>query len=334
MVDMPCISVRELKKDYIVNRKSPGLASAVKNLFSRNNETITAVGGISFEVEEGEFVGFIGPNGAGKTTTIKMLSGVLYPTSGCTEVLGFTPSNRKREFLRQIAFVMGNKTQLWWDLPTLDGIALLRDIYEIPEDQCRASVDLLSDLLGLKKLLNVQVRKLSLGERMKCELMASLIHMPRVLFLDEPTIGLDLVSRKAIREFLKQYNKETGATVILTSHYLEDIKALCERIVFINAGRIVYDGRISDLMSEFAPEVIIKCVFAKPVGEEDLAGLGQLGVIVENSNNVEIGLRVPRSQGPKVASSITSDYDVEDLLIEEMPLDGILERMYVNEPVG
>lgn len=331
---MSCIKVSDLRKDYVVHRKEPGLSNAVKSLFVRKKEVKTAVNNISFEVEHGEFVGFIGPNGAGKTTTIKMLSGILFPSSGEVEVIGFRPCERKNKFLRQITFVMGNKSQLWWDLPTIDALYLLKDIYQVPDEPFKKSVDLLTDLLGLGKLIDVQVRKLSLGERMKCELMASIIHMPKVIFLDEPTIGLDIISQKAMREFLKQYNRETGATIILTSHYLEDIKALCDRIVFINSGSIIYDGKMTELMNEFAREVIIKCVFTGPLASADCNRLAGLGEIIDNTDNIEIALRVLRHDGPRVSAAITSDFPIDDLLIEEMPLDRIVARMYTNEAVG
>jgi ABC-2 type transport system ATP-binding protein len=331
---MPCIRIADLKKDYTIHRKEPGLLGAVKGLFARQTEIKTAVDGISFDVDAGEFVGFIGPNGAGKTTTIKMLTGILYPTSGHTEVLGFTPSERKHEFLRQIAFVMGNKVQLWWDLPAMDSLCLLRDIYQVPEKTFRQAVDTLTELLGLSDLLNIQVRKLSLGERMKCELMAALIHMPKVLFLDEPTIGLDLISRKSMREFLKKYNEETGATIILTSHYLEDIKELCKRIVFINGGHIMYDGQIADLMSGYAGDVIVKCTFSKPLDSDDKGKLSNLGTTIESLTDLEVALRVPRSHGAGISSMLARDFPVEDLLIEELPLDGIVARMYANVSVG
>jgi len=330
---MSIISVRNLKKDYYFHRKEPGFAGAVKSLFSRKKEVNEAVKGISFSVEEGEFIGFIGPNGAGKTTTIKMLAGVLYPTDGTAEVLGFNPTHRKKEFLQRIAFVMGNKAQLWWDLPAMESFYLLKDIYEVPEDQFQNSVNLLSDLLGIKKLLNIQVRKLSLGERMKCEIMASLLHMPKVLFLDEPTIGLDLISQKAIREFLKKYNQETKATIILTSHYLEDIKALCERIIFINKGLIVYDGLVASLMKKFAQQVIIKCIFTRRIANKEIERLKKIGEITLNINNTEIAVKTNRNDGPEISSFIVQNYPTEDLLIEEMPLEDIISRMYEDEQV-
>jgi ABC-2 type transport system ATP-binding protein len=330
---MPCIRIVDLKKDYTIHRKEPGLLGAVKGLFARQTEIKTAVDAISFDVDSGEFVGFIGPNGAGKTTTIKMLTGILYPTSGHAEVLGFTPSERRHEFLRQIAFVMGNKVQLWWDLPAMDSLCLLRDIYQVPEKSFRKAVATLTDLLGLGDVMNIQVRKLSLGERMKCEVMAALIHMPRVLFLDEPTIGLDLVSRKSMREFLKQYNYETGATIILTSHYLEDIKELCKRIVLINGGRIMYDGQITDLMSGYAGDVIVKCDFSTPLKPDAMERLSVLGTVVEKLTNQEVALRVPRSQGARFSAMLAADFPVGDLLIEELPLDGIVARMYAEVPV-
>ena len=238
---------------------------SIKSLISRKYEKVKAVDEISFQIEEGELVGFIGPNGAGKTTTLKCLSGLLYPTSGEVSVLGFTPFQREHAYLKQIALVMGQKNQLWWDLPVYDTFLLNKEIYEISDQKFEEVVSRLSGLLDVEHLLKIQVRKLSLGERMKMELIASLIHSPKVLFLDEPTIGLDVIMQKNLREFIKEYNKKFGATIILTSHYMKDVEALCKRVIIINFGKILYDGLLSELIKKFAPYKLITVIFAQEV---------------------------------------------------------------------
>src|SRR3989344_6721039 len=222
------ISVKDLKKYYQIHEKEPGIGGTLKSLFNRKYSDAKAVDGISFEIEEGELIGFIGPNGAGKTTTLKVLSGLLYPTSGEARVLGYNPFDRKPQFQKQFSLVMGQKNQLWWDLPALDSFLLNKEIYEVPQAQFDQTLDDLVSMLDLKKVIKIQVRKLSLGQRMKCELVAALLHQPKVLFLDEPTIGLDVVMQQKIREFIKDYNQKYQATIILTSHYMEDVKALCK----------------------------------------------------------------------------------------------------------
>lgn len=249
---MPIISARNLTKQYHIYKKEEGLAGAVKSFFKRTYETKTAVEKISFDIEQGELIGFIGPNGAGKTTTLKMLSGLLYPTSGSVSVLDHTPFQRKPAFLKQISLVMGQKNQLWWDLPPMDTFLLNKEIYEIPDKAFTQRVEELSDLLDVKDILHVQVRKLSLGQRMKCELMAALLHQPKILFLDEPTIGLDVVVQHKLRNFIKEYNKKYNATILLTSHYMRDVKQLCDRVIVINFGRIIYDGNLDRLMEKYA----------------------------------------------------------------------------------
>ncbi|MBI2035034.1 MAG: ABC transporter ATP-binding protein, partial [Candidatus Levybacteria bacterium] len=246
---MSVISVSHLTKHYKVHKKDPGLAGSLRSIFSRKYETVKAVEDVSFSVDEGELIGFIGPNGAGKTTTLKCLSGLLYPTSGKVDVLGFTPFDRKTKFLKQIALVMGQKNQLWWDLPAIDTFLLNKEIYEISKKRFDEVVNDLTKLLDIEEQLRVQVRKLSLGQRMKMELVASLIHSPKVLFLDEPTIGLDVVMQKKIREFLREYNHKYKATILLTSHYMRDVEALCKRVIVINFGKILYDGKLSDLIA-------------------------------------------------------------------------------------
>ncbi len=251
MISMAIIEVKNLTKSFKIYKKAPGLGGAIKSLFSRKYENKVAVNDVSFKIEEGELIGFIGPNGAGKTTTLKMLSGLLYPSTGSVSVLGFNPFDRKKDFLKKISLVMGQKNQLWWDLPPMDTLLLNKEIYEISDSDFKSRVEELSDLLDVKDILHIQVRKLSLGQRMKCELMAALMHRPKILFLDEPTIGLDVVVQQRVRHFIKEYNEKYKATILLTSHYMQDVKALCNRVVVINHGSIIYDGALNDLLKKF-----------------------------------------------------------------------------------
>lgn len=244
------ISVSHLSKFYESFKKEPGILGSLKSLVSRKYEKIHAVNDISFEIEEGELVGFIGPNGAGKTTTLKCLSGLLYPNKGKIEVLGHNPYERKSDFLRQIALVMGQKNQLWWDLPVMETLLLNKEIYELSKERFNQVVRDLAKLLDVEHLLKVQVKKLSLGQRMKCELIAALLHSPRVLFLDEPTIGLDVVMQQNLREFIREYNRKYRATILLTSHYMVDVEELCKRIIIIDEGRIIFDGPISSIVKK------------------------------------------------------------------------------------
>jgi ABC-type uncharacterized transport system, ATPase component len=247
------IAVKDLAKSFDYYKKETGLRNSVKNLFHREKLVKQAVKGITFEIAEGEIVGFLGPNGAGKTTSLKMLSGILYPTSGSASVLGYTPWERKKVFKKQFSIVMGQKGQLWWDLPASESLLLNKYIYEINDKDFYNTLEELSELLGVRDLMNVQVRRLSLGERMKMELIASLIHRPKVLFLGEPTIGLDIISQKKIRDFLKYFNQQTKTTVILTSHYMNDIEDLCKRVIIINEGALVFDGelkKVNDLFNQ------------------------------------------------------------------------------------
>src|SRR3989344_308633 len=262
---MSVISVFHLSKYYQIHQKEPGITGSIKSLFSRKYETVKAVNDISFKINEGELVGFIGPNGAGKTTTLKCLSGLLYPTKGEIRVLGFNPYNRKPEFLKSISLVMGQKNQLWWDLPSIDTFLLNKEIYAVPDGEYNKVLDELSRLLDVKKILKTPVKKLSLGQRMKMELIASLIHSPKVLFLDEPTIGLDVVMQKNLREFIKEYNMRFKATIVLTSHYMGDVEELCRRVIIINFGKIVFDGQLSSLVTKYAPYKKIKVLFKEYV---------------------------------------------------------------------
>src|SRR5579871_1483493 len=288
---MPIIEVENLSKIYRTQKRLPGLAGAVKGLFSRDYTEVRAVDGVSFNIEEGELVGFLGPNGAGKTTTLKMLSGILYPTSGTAKVMGFIPSDRKNEYRRQFALVMGQKNQLWWDLPAQESLFVNKEIYGVSDTDYKETLDEMTELLQVKHLLGIMVRELSLGERMKFELIASLLHRPRVLFLDEPTIGLDVVAQKNIREFIKDYNRRTKTTILLTSHYMNDIQALCDRVVVINHGKKVFDGLLETVVERFSQTKRITITFKDGgVTPEQLAAFGK----VLESTKVKAVLQVPR----------------------------------------
>jgi len=318
------IQVRQLSKSFDYYTKELGLKNSLRNLFARKKLTKAAVSDISFEIDEGEMVGFLGPNGAGKTTTLKMLSGILHPTSGSASVLGYTPWERKKAFKMQFAIVMGQKNQLWWDLPANESLYLNKCIYEIDDKTYEATVAELTELLDVRKLLNVQVRRLSLGERMKMELIAALIHKPRLIFLDEPTIGLDIVSQKKFREFFKFYNQEKRAIIILTSHYMEDIKDLCKRAIVINEGRIVYDGDLGRINEVFAQSKLIKLQLSAPVSPETLAAFGT----VREHTDVTATLQVPRAALKESSKVILDQLPVIDFTIEEIPIEEGIAELY------
>jgi len=318
------ISVKHLSKHYKAYQKEPGFLGSVKSLFHRKYETIKAVNDISFDIAEGELIGFIGPNGAGKTTTLKTLSGLLYPTKGKVSVLGFTPFERKKQFLKQIALVMGQKNQLWWDLPPIETFLLNKEIYEVPQKQFDETLHDLSRLLEIEDVLKIQVRKLSLGQRMKCELVAALLHSPKILFLDEPTIGLDVVMQKKLREFVKEYNRKYKATIILTSHYMGDVEALCKRVIIINHGTILFDGLLSDLVKRFAPYKMISVVFAQEVDPKKLDALGE----IRNYEYPELKLRVAIDQANDTIAKILKTFPVEDITIEDPDIEEIIREVF------
>ena len=320
------ISIKNLKKYYSVYQKEPGLMGSFKSLFKRKYSQVKAVDDISFEIEEGELIGFIGPNGAGKTTTLKVLSGLLYPTSGKVSVLGFTPYQRKKEYLKQIALVMGQKNQLWWDLPAMETFLLNKEIYEVSKEKFGQVLNDLSNLLDVKDLLKVQVRKLSLGERMKCELIAALIHSPKVLFLDEPTIGLDVVMQKKLREFIKGYNQEYKSTIILTSHYMKDVEALCKRVIVINHGTILFDGLLSDLIKKHAPYKTVTVVLQDQVDVKKLENLGEI-------KKYEFPALVLNVHGDKlnwVVDKLLKNFKIEDLNIEDPEIEDVIREVFTK----
>ena len=323
---MAAIETVDLRKTYVSHKKSPGLVGAVKSLFTREKTEVEAVCGISLSVEQGELVGFLGPNGAGKTTTLKMLSGILYPTSGKAAVLGFTPNERRPEMLRQISLVMGNKMQLWWDLPAWDSFVVLKELYEVDDAKFKRRVDHLTEALQLTDKIHTQVRKLSLGERMKCELVAALLHSPKVVFLDEPTIGLDVVSQKRIRDFLKELHDEDNCTLLLTSHYMQDVQELCDRIVVIDHGSMIFDGTLDTLTRKFSDSRRLRLTFEHPVEEADLRVFGE---VVSHDSNVAV-IDIPRAQVAPVTSAILSKFQVSDVAIEDVDIEDIIRTLFTQ----
>ena len=326
MESSPAIHIRNLSKTFVVTKREAGLRAALRSLAHRRKEEVRAVDGISFDLAPGEVVGFLGPNGAGKTTTLKMLSGLLHPTSGELAVLGYLPWKREKAFLRQITLVMGQRNQLVWDIPAADSFELNRAIYRIPAAGYRRTVDELADLLELKPLLGKPVRNLSLGERMKCEIAASLLHRPRVVFLDEPTIGLDVTMQRRIRSFIAEYNRRNGATVLLTSHYMADVEALCRRVIVIHRGRLLYDGQLSALVRSFSAHKTI--VVQLGDCQADLRAYGQ----VVSCEDGRATLRVAKAETARVTERLLADLPVIDLTVEDSPIEEVIERVFAQEP--
>lgn len=318
------IQVKNLKRYYQVFEKEPGILGSVKSVFSRKYKQVRAVDGISFEVEEGELVGFIGPNGAGKTTTLKVLSGLLYTSSGNVRVAGFNPWEREEKFLKTIATVFGQKNQLWWDLPAIETFNLNKAIYSIPDKNFSETLRELTKLLDVEGLLRTQVRKLSLGQRMKMELIASLLHRPKVLFLDEPTIGLDVVMQKAIRDFIKEYNKRYKATILLTSHYMGDVRELAERVIIIDHGKIIFDGRLEEIVKKFAKNKVIDVIFSKDIDPKALAEVGE----VSSYAFPKAKISVPRSVAPVAAAEVLRRFPVADLTIQELGIEDVIRQVF------
>ena len=318
----PVIRVEQLSKTYVVPVRGSGLAAAFKSLVHRQTRAVEAVRQVSFRVEPGEIVGFLGPNGAGKTTTLKMLSGLLHPTAGEARVLGYVPHRRERAYLRQITLVMGQRNQLIWDIPVMDSFERNRAIYRIPEPTFTRTVTELRELLDLQALLDKPVRNLSLGERMKCELAIALLHGPRVLFLDEPTIGLDVTMQRRIRAFITEYNRRTGATVLLTSHYMADVEALCKRVVVIHQGRRLFDGQLTALVQRFASHKVIAVEVAG-----DGIDLARYGEVVASSGG-RVTLRVPKEETARVTGRLLSELTVTDLTVEDPPIEEVIDRVF------
>jgi ABC-2 type transport system ATP-binding protein len=316
-----------LVKNFEITERKQGLIGSVSSLVSPKKKTVRALRVISFSIEAGELVGFIGPNGAGKTTTLKILSGLLYPTSGFNQVLGFDPWDRKPEFLKQISLVMGQKNQLWWDLPAIETLELNRAIYEIPKKRYEESLDELTKMLEVKRLLNVQVRRLSLGQRMRLELVAALLHKPKVLFLDEPTIGLDVVGQQKMRDFIYDYNKKHDATILLTSHNMDDVLDLAKRVIVIDKGKILFDGDLRELVNRFAKDKIIKVYLSKEADIKQLEGIGK----VKKLDFPQAVLSVPRATAAVAAAELLQKLPVADLTIEEEPIEEIIRKVFSGE---
>lgn len=324
---MPAIEVSHLGKTFRTYKKLPGFTGAIKGVFQRRYEQVHAVDNVSFKIEPGELVGFLGPNGAGKTTTLKMLSGLLYPTSGTATVLGHTPWEREDEYRRQFALLLGQKNQLWWDLPARESLELNAKIYGIPEDKANRTILELSDLLRVQGKLNISVRELSLGERMKMELIASLLHEPKVLFLDEPTIGLDVVSQKIIREFIRRHNAEQKTTILLTSHYMADIQELCERVIIIDHGKIFFDGRLDEIVDRFADFKLVTIRSENPDQPLDPDRISHHGEVMAKGGNA-ITLKVKREQVIPACKALLDEISVSDIDIQEIPIEDVIRQIF------
>lgn len=323
------IIVENLSKTYRVTDREGGFAASVRGFFKRTFTDVKAVDNVSFRIGKGEIVGFLGPNGAGKTTTLKMLSGLLHPTSGKANVLGYTPWQHRNDFLRSITLVMGQRNRLSWDIPAADSFLLNQAIYRIPDADYRKTFSELDQLLELTPIMRKPVRNLSLGERMKCELAAALLHRPGVLFLDEPTIGLDIGAQVRIRSFLKEYNQRTGATIILTSHYMADVTALCERVIIIHRGHLKYDGRLTDLARRIAPYKLIGVILK----ECEFCDLGSYGAVMPSEEEGKILLKVKADETASITARLLAEQAVQDLTIEDPPIEDIIERAFHDEQV-
>jgi ABC-2 type transport system ATP-binding protein len=322
---MSGIRVQELSKSYRVAVKEPGVKGALRHLLRRRYREILAVQSVSFEVDPGEVVGFLGANGAGKTTTLKMLTGLIRPSAGQASVGGQVPFERKRDFLQNITLVMGQKQQLLWDLPALDSLRVNAAVYEIPQAETKSRIAELAEMLDVSDKLSQPVRKLSLGERMKCELLAALLHQPKILLLDEPTLGLDVNAQEAVRRFLKEYNQRYGATVLLTSHYMADITALCPRVLLIHEGRLMYDGSLSGLIERFAPYRQIRLDLAQPVEREVLSRFGE----VETLDGLRAVLIVERSRLTETVARVLSELKPRDLAVSDPPVEQVVGRLFL-----
>jgi len=327
MPNDPAVRARDLRKVYVVAEREPGARAALRSLFHREKKKVPAVDGISFDLAPGEIVGFLGPNGAGKTTTLKMLSGLLHPTAGELSVLGHAPWKREKAFLRRITLVMGQRNQLVWDIPAADSFELNRAIYRIPSADFRALVDELTELLDLGPLLRKPVRNLSLGERMKCEIAAALLHRPQMVFLDEPTIGLDVTMQRRIRTFIAEYNRRTGATVLLTSHDMADVETLCKRVLIIHHGRLLFDGELAGLVRRFTEHKTIVVQLSDCAA--DLRPYGEVVSCAEGTAT----LRVPKANIAQVTERLLADLPVVDLTVADPPLEEVIERVFAQGAV-
>lgn len=318
------IHVEHLCKDYEVHQKEPGLMGSLRSFVRRKFQIVSAVKDISFDIDAGEIVGFLGPNGAGKTTTLKVLSGLLYPTSGVANVLGFTPHERKAAFLKSITMVMGQKQQLAWDLTPADSFLVNQAIYDISESDFCTRLGELTEMLELQPVLNKPVRKLSLGERMKCELAAALLHGPKILFLDEPTIGLDVNMQQSVRKFVADYNRHTGAAIMLTSHYMADVEALAERVLVIDGGQLVFDGNLAALVAERAPHKVLRLQLSQPVEKARLEAFAPVRML----DGLTAELLAPRGSVAEIAARILNAVPVADIAIEDIPIEEVMGQLF------
>jgi ABC-2 type transport system ATP-binding protein len=321
---MPAVVASGLGRTYVSHKKQPGVWGALKGLFTRETVRVEAVKDVSFEIEQGELVGFLGPNGAGKTTTLKMLSGILYPTSGSAAVLGHRPSDRHPDMLKRLTLVMGNKMQLWWDLPAWDSFVVLKELYEVPEADFRRRADHLLEALQITNKVHVQVRKLSLGERMKCELVAALLHAPQVVFLDEPTLGLDVVSQKRIRDFLRELHRTDGSTILLTSHYMQDVSELARRVIVIDHGSLIFDGTLQALSKNFTTTRRLRLAFGGPVERADLEKYGK----VVSESEGEALLDVPGDSVARVTAKALAELPIVDVAVESVDMEEVVRTMF------
>jgi len=326
---MPIITVSHLTKQFQVYKRKSGAAEALISLFHRQKINILAVNDVSFTVKEGELVGFIGPNGAGKTTTMKCLAGLLYPSEGTVSVMGFRPSDRKTDYLKKISLIMGQRNQLWWDLPAKETFILNKEIYGISDEKYNAMLKQLMTLLDAKDLPDIPVRQLSLGQRMKMELIASLLHKPKMLFLDEPTIGLDVVMQKRMRDFIKSINKEFHTTILLTSHYMSDVKELCKRVIVINRGTILFDGSLDVLIKKYVNHKLITVETTSKINEKELKKLGT----VISKNPHQITLSVPRSKSNSTALYLLKAYPVNDLTIKDPEIEDVIRIVFTQQMI-
>ncbi|MBM4070062.1 MAG: ATP-binding cassette domain-containing protein [Planctomycetes bacterium] len=322
---MPIIQAEQLTKVYRVYQKQEGLLGAVRGLFRREHREVRAVDDVSFAIEPGEIVGFLGPNGAGKTTTLKMLAGLIYPTSGAARVLDFVPSERADSFRRQFSLVMGQKNQLWWDLPAGDSFQLHREIYSLPADQFERTLGELTEMFGVGGLTRQPVRELSLGERMKMELIAALLHQPRLLLLDEPTIGLDVVAQVTIQKCLREYNVRRRVTILLTSHYMRDVEALCRRVLVITHGKLVYDGPLAGITEQFGRDKLVRVQFADGGVPPDLSRFGE---VQEGQQGPVVDLKVDRARVSEVLAAILDHGTVADVSVQDPPLDRVIAQVF------
>ena len=322
------IQVKNLSKSFDISSKQPGLKGTIKHFLKRKSKSIEVIKNINFEIKKGEIIGFLGANGAGKTTILKMLCGLIYPSEGDLSVSGYLPYKRRVNFLKTITLIMGQKQQLIWDLPPIESFYLNAAIYDVEKSEAKRRIKRLSDMLEIEDELYIPVRKLSLGQRMKAELLAALIHQPSILFLDEPTLGLDINAQRNLRKFLQTYNKETDATICLTSHYMKDITYLCKRVICVHNGSITYDGKLDKLLKKLSPvkDILIVCR-----SDKDAKELSDYGLIIKNRNKKEITLSIKKDSINSTLKEILNKFDIEDLYINEPPVDEIIGRILVNK---